>query len=262
MDGAVGRGRLTGSEREEFLWALRSGCDSFGIELSRDLAGEMLRFWELVSEWNTRMNLTAIEAPEEAAIKHFLDSLLCELPLSSLGFGREAEARIIDVGTGAGFPGIPLKLAGRRRKLVLLESVSKKCDFLRAAVGELGLGGVTVANGRAEELGRGAGFRDGFDVAVARGLARLNVAVELCSPFVRRGGWFIAMKGAEGQEEIREAGYAIEELRLKVRDVVRLSLPKEFGERTLIVLEKTERTPEKYPRRVGMPNKRPLLGKG
>lgn len=262
MGEALNRGRLTEGEKEEFLAALRSGCESFGVDLSDDLVGEMLGFWELVSEWNTRMNLTSIEAPEEAAIKHFVDSLLCELPLSSLGFGREAGARIIDIGTGAGFPGIPLKLAGRRREVVLLESIAKKCDFLRAAVRELGLTEVTVANGRAEELGREAGFRDGFDIAVSRGLARLNVAVELCSPFVRRGGWFIAMKGAEGDEEVREARYAVGELRLEVRDVMRLNLPKGFGERALIVFEKTDHTPEKYPRRVGMPNKRPLLGKG
>lgn len=224
-----------------------------GIELSEEQLELCERFAELVVKGNEQLNLTSLVDPSDMAIKHFVDSFTC------LGVGAWPKgARAVDVGTGAGFPGVALSILRPDMDWVLVDSQRKRVDFLGESVASLGLSRLQVMHCRAEELGRLEGFRESFDVSVARAVARLPVLLEYCLPLVRKGGGFLAMKGAEGQEEVWEAERAAEVLGGGRPCVTRLELPGAAGLRTLVWYAKTHGTPEKYPRRAGMPLKRPL----
>lgn len=231
--------------------------DVLGAPLSDEQLAQFVRFGELLLEWNERFNLTSITDPAEVVTRHFMDSLSV---LAVPGLPAAAAApSVIDVGTGAGFPGIPLKVARPSWRVTLLEATRKKTEFLELAVRELGLEGVTVVWGRAEEVAHEPGQCEAYDVAVARAVAELAALAELCLPFVRVGGHFIAQKGARVDEEVERSWRALELLGGRLVAIRRVDVPGLAGEeRALVVIEKVGSTPAKYPRRAGMPAKRPL----
>ena len=210
-------------------------------------------YQSLLLTWNERMNLTAVRQPEAIRIRHFLDSLSCAKVTGNLD-GRS----LIDVGTGAGFPGLPLKILYPQLKLVLVESVAKKGLFLQTVADELGLEQVIVLTERAEQLGRVAQHRERYDWAVARAVAELRVLAEYLLPLCRIGGKMLAQKGSGVHDEIANAAKAIEILGGSQPEVAELLLPQREQPHYLVTVSKKVPTPENYPRRVGVPSKRPL----
>ncbi len=242
---------------------LRAGAEKLGLELTGEQLEAFQRYYELLVEWNRRVNLTRIIEPAEVQIKHFLDSLTCLLALKrARGEARQADAhrtlRVLDVGSGAGFPGLPLKIARPSWQVTLLEPVGKRTAFLEAVVSELGLEGVTVIRGRAEELGRDPAHREAYDVVVVRAVAELRVLCEYALPLCRLGGVFVAQKGATVEPELDQAQRAMEVLGGRLDAVVPIWLPTLDQPRHLVRILKVEATPEKYPRRPGIPKKSPL----
>ncbi|MDF2720764.1 MAG: rRNA methyltransferase [Paenibacillus sp.] len=212
-----------------------------------------LYFRELVS-WNERMNLTGIVEREQVYIKHFYDSLSLSffVPLSTVH-------TIADIGSGAGFPSIPLKIMFPHLHVTIVDSLNKRIQFLEHVVHMLGLQQVRCVHGRAEDAARDSSMRDRYDLVTARAVARLTVLNEFCLPFVKNSGLFVAMKGSNPQDEIDEASYSLKQLRGQLKSVNRFELPIEQAERHLIVIQKMGSTPPKYPRKAGTPLKQPLL---
>ena len=208
---------------------------------------------DLLIEWNTKFNLTTITDPGEIRVKHFLDSLTCLRVVPEQG-----NFSLIDIGTGAGFPGIPLKIINPSIKLTLAESIGKKAKFCRIAVEELRLTNTQVITIRAETIGQDQEFRECYDWAIARAVAPLPVLAEYLLPLVRIGGSMLAQKGGDVDIEISQSESAIKTLGGKLDSVIPISLPNGMGERTLIHIRKITPTPEKYPRRPGVPKKKPL----
>lgn len=205
-------------------------------------------------DWNTRYNLTAIDDPKKIRIKHFLDSLTCILAM------RDTPTRhVIDVGTGAGFPGIPLKIVCPTMQLTLVESVGKKANFCRHMVETIALDDVQVIQDRVEAVGCQPEQRQKYDWAFARAVAALPILVEYLLPLVRVGGYCLAMKGESGPAEAHNAENAMQLLGGQLDKLVPVTLPGVEDERFLVVISKTASTPDLYPRRVGVPSKKPLL---
>ena len=225
---------------EKMLNSLYEGAKNLDISISDEMAEQFCKYTELLLEWNEKMNLTAITAPEEIAVKHYLDSLtllkFVDIPQN---------ARIIDVGTGAGFPSIPLMIARKDIHITMLDGTKKRLNFIDEVVNQLGLNGETL-HARAEEAGKSAKYREKFDFATARAVARLNVLSEYCLPFVRVGGKFVAMK-ASVNDEVEEAQGAIKLLGGKMSEIKEFCLP-DGSERRLVVIKKISQTPPKYPR--------------
>jgi len=236
---------------------LVSGADDLGIVLSdRQVAAFETCYRELV-EWNQRSNLTAITDWQGVLVRHFLDSLscLCALPRGEL---TTAGARVIDVGTGAGFPGLPLKIVCRDMRLTLLEATGKKVTFLKHMVEVLGLRDVQVVRGRAEEAGREAVHREQYDWALARAVAEMPTLMEYLLPLVRVGGAVLAQKGEDAAGEVQGADASLVTLGGRVRRLVPVELRGLAETRYLVVVDKVAATPAKYPRRPGVPRKSPL----
>ena len=220
--------------------------------LNATQCAQFARYYEMLVDWNTRMNLTAITAPQEACEKHFLDSLLL---LEDVSFG--AGERLIDVGTGAGFPGIPLAIACPQLEVTLLDSLRKRVGFLEAVIAELGLDNVHAFPDRAELFAKKSDHRDAFDWATARAVARLPLLLEYCLPFVRSGGSFIACKGPDGATELAEAAHALKTLQGEHVQTFVHSLP--GGEtRDILLIRKIGPTPKRFPRSPGAAAKSPL----
>lgn len=240
-------------ELDSALRLLDEGARALGLRLSaRELSAFRLYLREILI-YNRKVNLTAVANPEEIAVHHFVDSLTCVHILR--GCGAEWVA---DVGTGAGFPGVPLKIVEPGIRLALIDSLGKRIAFLEHLVRVLGLEGVSLHHIRAEDAGRNELHRERYDFTVARAVAQLRVLAELCIPLVRVGGWFLAMKGPRGYDELKDAEGAISLLGGEVADVKELTLPIANETRVLILVRKKEPTPVKYPRRAGIPEKRPL----
>jgi 16S rRNA (guanine527-N7)-methyltransferase len=233
---------------------LRHGARRFNLTLSDAQLAAFERYSQELVAWNQQTNLTRIVEPEEITVKHFLDSLSVCLALPDLA----QPWSIIDVGSGAGFPGLPLKLALPQLHLTLLESSGKKTDFLRHLVEVLRLLEVMVMTVRAEVAGHQPGHRQGYDVAVARAVAALPVLVEYTMPFVKIGGWVIVQKGQAPADEIDGAANALETLGGHLEQVLPVTVPGLDAARHLIVIYKARSTPKKYPRRPGIPAKRPI----
>ncbi len=225
----------------------------FGLHLNSDQLASFATYERLLLEWNERLNLTAIREPAEIRRRHFLDSLTCATVTGDLS-GR----RLIDVGTGAGFPGVPLKILFPDLSLILVESVTKKAGFLETLVAALGLAGVKVLPQRAEEVGQDATHRERYDWAVARSVAELRVLVEYLLPLCRVGGRALAMKGESAPAEIEAAMTAGQILGGGQPQWKTAQLPGRDMLHYLVVIPKEKETPGKYPRRPGMPAKRPL----
>jgi 16S rRNA (guanine527-N7)-methyltransferase len=224
-----------------------------GIKLTPRQAAAFQRYEQLLMEWNARFNLTAVRDVEGVRTKHFLDSLTC-----TQAWRENPPAHLIDVGTGAGFPGIPLKIIMPAMQLTLVESVGKKADFCRLVVQELGLEKVQVMQTRAEEIGQMVAHREQYDWAVARAVANLPVLVEYLLPLVRVGGGVLAQKGGGGPAEAQQAERAIKLLGGRLRQLKPVVLPGIVEERFLIIIDKIAGTPPQYPRRVGLATKKPL----
>ncbi len=224
-----------------------------GIQLTARQIAAFQRYEDELLEWNSRMNLTAIRDREGIRTKHFLDSLSC-----ILAFRERPPERLIDIGTGAGFPGIPLKIIYPRMKLTLVESVGKKLEFCRHMVETLELEDVTLLQARAEALGQDRAHREQYDWAVARAVANLPVLAEYLLPLVSLGGRMLAQKGESAHAEAVAAQKAIRLLGGELQQIIPVLVPGIAEERYLVVLDKVASTPPGYPRRVGLPAPRPI----
>ena len=230
-----------------------------GISLSDAQLDQFETYFQELTDWNQRANLTSITAYDDVQVKHFLDSLtVCLVAEEVLAGPARVPARVIDVGAGAGLPGLALKLVFPEIQLSLLESVGKKTVFLEHLSAKLGLEGVSVHTGRAEALAREVGLRDSFDLVVVRGVAKLSLLLEYCLPYCKTGGKLVALKHGGDGRELGAAANALAELGGRIEKVVPVELEGLSDDRVVIAVEKTGPTPERYPRRVGIPAKRPL----
>ncbi|MEQ2877438.1 16S rRNA (guanine(527)-N(7))-methyltransferase RsmG [Enterococcus asini] len=210
-------------------------------------------YFHLLVEWNEKMNLTAITEEKEVYLKHFYDSLLVGLKMA-----LNPQAAICDVGSGAGFPSIPLKILYPELSVTIVDSLKKRITFLQELTDQLGLTNVHLYHDRAETFGQNPAFREQFDYVTARAVARLNVLAELCLPLVKKDGYFLALKAAKSDEELQEAKPAIAQLGGKFIEEKTMALPLSGDERHLLVIQKKKVTPKKYPRKPGLPNKQPI----
>lgn len=230
------------------------GLEEWNISLNEQQLQQFEMYYDLLIQWNEVMNLTAITDYEEVIVKHFLDSLA----LVKAGIDFKGKT-LLDLGTGAGFPGIPLKIAFPELEILLVDSLNKRINFLNEVIAQLHLEGISAIHARAEELGRKEEYRDSYDFCVSRAVARLVSLAEYCMPFVKKGGYFIPYKSGKTPEELAEAKYAISVLGGKVEDTISFELPDSEMERTLIVIRKGKETPKAYPRAGGKPTKAPLI---
>ncbi|QEY35191.1 16S rRNA (guanine(527)-N(7))-methyltransferase RsmG [Caproiciproducens galactitolivorans] len=236
---------------EDIQALLISSAQSMGIEINKGQAESFQQYMEQLLNWNEKMNLTAIKEPREVAEKHFLDSILILKYLK-----LPANAKLIDVGTGAGFPGVPLKIMRPELELTLLDGLNKRLIFLKDVLGHLHLQAELV-HARAEEAGRQKPFRGKFDFATARAVAPLNILCEYCLPFLKMGGTFVAMKGLEPEQETEEAKKAIALLGCELAKIEKFTLP-DGDRRSLIFIRRTEPLPDLYPRHGAKISKNPL----
>ena len=233
------------------LEQFKDGLKELQIELNEKQISQFLKYYELLVETNKVMNLTAITEFDEVVEKHFLDSLsLCRV------YDLKIDAKILDLGTGAGFPGIPLKIAFPNLELVLADSLNKRIKFLNQVIDELELKDITAVHARAEELGRNKDYREQFDVCVSRAVANLSSLSEYCIPFVKVGGKFISYKSGSIEEEVAEAKKAVFVLGGKGTDVYKFDLYEQ--KRSFVVIDKEKHTSKAYPRKAGTPTKEPL----
>ncbi|UTH00099.1 16S rRNA (guanine(527)-N(7))-methyltransferase RsmG [Macrococcoides canis] len=224
-----------------------------GFELTDEQQKQFAIYYETLVEWNEKINLTAVTEKEDVYLKHFFDSIT-----PSFYFDFNKVKSICDVGAGAGFPSIPLKILYPHLELTIVDSLNKRINFLNHLSAELNLTNCRFVHDRAETFGKGE-YRESFDVVTARAVARLSVLSELCLPLVKKGGHFIALKGAQGEIEVEEGLFAISILGGAVVENHPLTLPEEESMRYILNIEKKRQTPKKYPRKPGTPNKEPLL---
>lgn len=229
--------------------------EAFQITLSDRQKEQFLKYYELLVEWNGFMNLTAITEFDDVMKKHFADSLSIVKAFSEI---RTETLKVIDIGTGAGFPGIPLKIVFPQIELTLLDSLQKRLKFLQEVINQLELGEVELIHGRAEDFCKPSMKREQYDLCVSRAVANLATLSELCLPYVKVGGKFIPYKSEKAEEEVKAAKKAIALLGGEVKDQIEFELPESNIGRTLVVIEKKNATPKKYPRKAGMPAKEPL----
>ena len=229
-------------------------CAAHGLVLNDQQIAQFERYYQLLVEWNEKMNLTAITQREEVYLKHFYDCLmvLWNMPLEDYAL------QLCDVGAGAGFPSIPLKIAHPELQVTIVDSLQKRLTFIEHLAEELGLEGVSCVHGRAEDVGQNPAYRGQFDIVTARAVASLNVLAEYCLPLVKIGGQFLALKAQKSDQELEEARAAIRILGAKLIKVTEDQLPVEAADRRYILIQKTKETPNKYPRKAGKPAKNPI----
>ena len=231
----------------------KKGLSDLNINLTEKQIEQFLTYYELLVEWNTVMNLTAITEYEEVITKHFLDSVasvkVCDY---------SKPMKILDLGTGAGFPGIPLKIAFPDQEIVLLDSLNKRVKFLNTVIETLGLTGIRAIHGRAEEYAKNKAYREKYDLCVSRAVSGLATLSEYCLPYVKVGGLFVSYKSGSVKEEAEAAEKAVKLLGGKIRDIQYFDLPGSEISRSLVIIEKIKNTPGKYPRKAGTPLREPL----
>ncbi|HOM02267.1 MAG TPA: 16S rRNA (guanine(527)-N(7))-methyltransferase RsmG [Acetivibrio sp.] len=239
-------------EESKLRELLIEGASRFGVNLDDGQVDKFFTYMDVLKEWNEKMNLTAIEEDKDIILKHFIDSVsICPII-------KNRESTLIDVGTGAGFPGIPVKIAFPGLKVKLLDSLEKRTKFLNEVIEKLNLKDISTVHARAEDKGVDGDFREKYDISVARAVANLPVLLEYCLPFVKVGGYFIAMKGSN-TEEIENSKKALDILGGKIEDVLEFNLPFSDIKRNVVVIKKFRQTPTKYPRKSGKPSKVPLI---
>lgn len=235
------------------LTKLKEDAFKFGIELNEKQLYQFIKYYELLIEWNSFMNLTAITEFEAVCTKHFIDSIsLCK------AVDCTKEYHVIDIGTGAGFPGIPLKIVFPNLKITLLDSLGKRVNFLNAVITELELQEIEAIHGRAEDFAKTGVLRETFDICVSRAVANLSILSEYCLPYVKVGGYFISYKSEKVTDEIQMAQNAIQILGGEVSVKKVFLLPNSDIYRNLLMIKKIQNTPKKYPRKAGLPSKEPL----
>lgn len=240
---------------EAFYDKFKKELDLLSIKLEKDQLEQFYKYYEILIEWNKVMNLTAITQMDEVVSKHFIDSLSLVKTVKDLGV---RDYHIIDVGTGAGFPGIPLKIAFPQLHITLMDSLNKRINFLNEVIGQLNLENMVAIHGRAEDLGRDMNHREQYDLCVSRAVAHLSTLSEYCMPFVKIGGSFVSYKSGKLEEELTEAKHAIFLLGGKLERTEKFLLPGTDVERTFVQVIKTNAISKKYPRKAGLPSKEPL----
>lgn len=239
--------------KNESISIFIDGCKELGLFLSEEQLKQFIRYYEMLIEKNKVMNLTAITDFEEVIKKHFLDSLLI-VQAADL---TKVE-KMIDVGTGAGFPGLPLKIVFPELSVTLADSLNKRVLFLEECIRELDLRKIDAVHGRAEDLGKNREYRENYDLAVSRAVANLSSLSEYCIPFVKKGGTFIAYKASEIMDEYKAAKKAIHVLGGESSEPALFTLPQTDLTRSFVIIKKVRETPGKYPRKAGLPSKEPL----
>ncbi len=234
---------------EQFVEALKAK----GIELSSQQIEQFTIYYQTLVEWNEKINLTALTEEPDVYLKHFYDSIS-----AAFYYDFTKKVHICDVGAGAGFPSIPLKICFPNIKVTIVDSLQKRIGFLNTLAAKLNIEGVSFYHDRAEDFGKNKLFRETFDVVTARAVARMSVLSELCLPLCKPNGVFIAMKGAQADQELNLGKMAIKLLGGEVSKVETFELPEEAGERSIIIIDKKRKTPKKFPRKAGLPNKEPL----
>ena len=236
-------------KKNEFSKSLKDKAKVLEILISDVQAEQFYNYMELLLEWNEKMNLTAITEPEEVILKHFIDSI------TIIPYLEDSE-KILDIGTGAGFPGIPLKILEENKEFTLLDSLNKRINFLQTVINSLKLNKIQAVHGRAEEFIKNQ--REIYDIVTSRAVARLNVLIEYMLPFVKVGGKCICMKSVDIQEEIEEAKRAIKLLGGEIEKIDDIILPNSDIKRKIVIIKKINATPSKYPRKAGTPAKEPI----
>ena len=239
---------------ENFKRKLMEKAKAINIEMNNEQAEKFYKYMKLLIQWNEKINLTAITEENEIILKHFIDSL------TVLKYINQTD-RIIDVGTGAGFPGIPIAIMMSNTKITLLDSLNKRINFLNDAIKELELKNIETIHSRSEDCGKDISKREYYDIAIARAVANLTTLSEYLLPFVKIGGKMICMKGSEVGEELKNADFAIKELGGEITLKDEFCLPNSDIKRNIIVAKKVQYTPKKYPRKAGLPSKEPIVKK-
>ncbi len=232
----------------------RKDLEALQIVLNKEQLCQFMSYYELLVEWNQVMNLTAITDFEEVCKKHFTDSLSLVK-----AYKINASISVIDVGTGAGFPGIPLKIAFPDIEIILLDSLHKRVDFLKTVIDNLGLKKIEALHGRAEDYAKEKNFREQFDLCVSRAVSNLSTLSEYCIPYVKIGGHFISYKSEKLSEEKKDAEYAISVLGGEIEDQISFQIPNSDINRNLLIVRKKKETPANYPRKAGLPLKKPII---
>ena len=238
-------------EKEIFFEKMQEKSKDLGVCFSVKQTEQFFEYMNLLIEWNEKMNLTAITEPDEIILKHFIDSI-------SILKELEDGSKLVDVGTGAGFPGIPLSIMNPTLKITLVDSLNKRLIFLQEVVNKLKLENIEIVHARAEEFGQNKKYREQFDISTSRAVANLATLSEYLIPLVKVGGKVISMKAAEAKQELNEAKKAIEVLGGTVEKVDEFNLPQSDIGRTVIIIRKEKQTPNKYPRKPGTPSKEPI----
>ncbi|WP_102399235.1 16S rRNA (guanine(527)-N(7))-methyltransferase RsmG [Haloimpatiens massiliensis] len=237
----------------EYYDILNSAALKEGLEFSQEKYNKFILYKDMIKEWNEKINLTAITEDEEIIKKHFIDSF------KIFKFEKLKECKkIIDVGTGAGFPGIPMKIVKDDLEITLLDSLKKRITFLDEVVNNLSLNSVETLHGRAEDFAKDKKYREQYDAVVSRAVANMTVLSELCIPFVRKGGYFVALKGPAITQELEEAQKAIKVLGGKIQQIIEVDIEGSDLRHNLVVVKKVKDTPKGYPRKAGTVSKNPL----
>lgn len=237
----------------ENIELLKNTLVDFSINVDETILDRFEKYRQILVEYNQHMNLTGITEQREVYIKHFLDSVA----IFKNGYIAD-DLSVIDVGTGAGFPGLPLKICNPKIKLTLLDSLNKRINFLKTVGQELGLNEIEYVHGRAEDIAQKPEHREKYDIATARAVASLPVLLELCVPYVKIGGFFICLKGPSVDIELGQAKNAMKLLGVRLVEKINVILPDQELKHNILVFKKEEKTPAKYPRRAGKPSKNPL----
>ena len=238
-------------ELKSFSNKIIDKMECLNININEYQISQLYNYMKLLIKWNEKMNLTAITEPNDIVLKHFIDSI-------TINNFIEKNSRIIDIGTGAGFPGVPIKVIRDDVEMVLMDSLNKRILFLEEVINNLKLKKIVAIHNRAEDLGKNKEYRQKFDYAISRAVAPLNYLLEYMIPFIKGGGYCICMKGCNIEEELDEAKNAISKLGGKLEKIEKIKLPQTEIERNIIIIKKVKDTPNQYPRKAGIPKKQPI----